>query len=315
MATLNQTIQDNTAVSNKLTAEVAEFYSKTLLSRLIPELRFAKYASKPSMTKIPKRAGDKISFRRINSLALVTSALTEGVTPDGQNLSISKIDTTVVQYGGWVSITDLVDMVALDPIITETAEVLGEQAGQSIEKIIADVIFAGSEVLYAGAEAARADVATTISAADILAATAMLKKANVKPLEGGDYVAFVPIKVAHDIMQLDEWVTANTYRHDGLVQGEIGKLYGVRFIEVPENFATVYEDAAGTGTLDVYASLFIGKDYFGIADVEGSAKPEMIVKPLGSGDDPLNQRATVGWKTLFSVKRMNESCGVRLETL
>jgi N4-gp56 family major capsid protein len=153
-------------------------------------------------------------------------------------------------------------------------------------------------------------------AADIMTAVGMLKKANVKPLEGGDYVAFVPIKVAQDIMKTDEWKTANTYRHDGLVQGAVGKLYGVQFIEIPENFVTKYAGEGATAK-DVYASLFIGKDYFGIADVEGSAKPQMIVKPHGSAGsaDPLDQRATAGWKNLFVVKRLNELCGVRVETL
>lgn len=305
---------DSGATSNKLTAEAAEFYSKTLLSRLVPEQIFSKYASMPSATRIPKRAGDTISFRKFNSLALVNTPLVEGVTPDGLDLNVGKITATVAQYGAFVRITDLVDMIALDPVLTEASELLGEQAGQSTEKIISDVIFAGTTVHRAAAVATRVLVNTKITEADILTAVGMLKKANVKPLANGDYIAFVPIKVAQDIMTLPAWEKANTYRHDGLVQGAVGKLYGVQFVEISELFVTKYA-GAGAGSKDVYASLFMGRDYFGIPDIEGSAKPQMIVKPHGAGDDPLNQRATAGWKNLFTVKRLNEACAVRVETL
>lgn len=316
MATLNNTIQNSGATSNKLTAENAEFYAKALLSRLIPEQIFSQYATKPSAARVPKRSGDTVSFRRFNSLALVNTPLVEGVTPDGLNLDVSKITATVAQYGAYVTITDLVDMMALDPVLTEASEVLGEQAGQSTEKIIADVIFAGTTLHRAGGVATRLLVNTTITEQDILAAVGMLKKANVKPLANGDYIAFVPIKVAQDVMRLPAWEKANTYRHDGLVSGAIGKLYGVQFKEISELYVTTYA-AAGADSKDVYASLFMGTDYFGIPDIEGSAKPQMIVKPHGSGgtDDPLEQRATAGWKNLFTVKRLNEACAVRVETL
>lgn len=316
MATLNNTVQNTGSTSNHLSAENAEFYSKTLLKRLIPELKFAKYASKPNGSSIPRKAGDTVSFRRVMPLAVNKTQLIEGVTPEGQNLSVNKITATVAQYGQYVVLTDLLDMIGLDPMITEASEVLGEQAGQTTESIIGDIIFAGTSVHRANGVAARVNIATTISVADILAAKAMLQKANVKPLANGDYLMFVPIDVAHDIMQLPDWKTANTYRHDGLVTGAIGRLYGVQFIEISEAFVTKYA-GAGASTADVYASLMFGQDYFGIIDIEGSAKPKIMVKDAASGGtaDPLEQRSTVGWKNLFTVKRINEACGVRVETL
>ena len=311
MATLNQTIQDSGATSNKLTAEQAEFYSKVLLKRLIPELPFAKFATKTA--SIPKRAGDTISFRRHASLAKVTTPLTEGVTPDGANLSVSKISATVKQYGNYVVITDLTDTLALDNMKVEAAELLGENAGQSIEAVVGTEIFGGSTVYRSGGVATQLLTATTITNADILHVLGMLKKANVKKING-DYIALVPIKVAHDIMQLTEWKAVNTYNHDGQYDGEIGRLYGIRFIEIPEDFVKVYAGQGANGK-DVYASLFLGEGYFGMPDVEGSVKPEIFIEEPGGNADPLHQRMTVGFKNLFAVKRLNESCAVRLETL
>lgn len=53
-------------------------------------------------------------------------------------------------------------------------------------------------------------------------------------------------------------------------------------------------------------------------DVEGSAKPEFILKvPKGDNsntDDPLNQRSTLGWKNLFNVLILDQLRLIRVET-
>ena len=309
MATLNQTIRDAGATSNVLTAEQAEFYSKTLLARLVPELKFTKFASMPNSMSIPRNAGDKISFRKVNSLTKISSALTEGVTPEGANLSITKIDATVAQYGNYVVITDLADAAALDRLKVEAVEVLGENAAESIEGIVATTIFGGTSVYQAGGVATRLLTNTTITYADILNTKAMLRNNNVKPING-EYIMFVPNKVANDLMQLTEWKEVNYNNHDGVYSGDLGKLAGVRFIEISDAYKTMYAGAGATGK-NVYASLMIGADFFGIPDIAGSAKPEIIIQPP---TDPLHQRYSCGWKACFTVKRINEYCGVRLET-
>ena len=62
--------------------------------------------------------------------------------------------------------------------------------------------------------------------------------------------------------------------------------------------------------------MIIGKDAYGVIDIEGSSKPQTIIKPAGSAGtaDPLNQISTVGWKAMFTAKRLNELCMVRIET-
>ena len=79
--------------------------------------------------------------------------------------------------------------------------------------------------------------------------------------------------------------------------------YGVRFVESTE--AKIFAKAGATGTgsdkIDVYSTLILGANAYGITDVEGGGL-ETIVKQLGSGGtaDPLNQRATAGWKATKS---------------
>ena len=57
--------------------------------------------------------------------------------------------------------------------------------------------------------------------------------------------------------------------------------------------------SAGADGIDVYSTLIIGENAYATTKVEGGGL-ETIIKQLGSAGtaDPLNQRATVGWKAL-----------------
>ncbi|MBA9088727.1 N4-gp56 family major capsid protein [Fontibacillus solani] len=316
MATAVQSY-NNTAGTNQLSAENATFYQTAMLERLLPELVYMKYGEKKN---IPKRHGATAQWRRLNSLEVSTTAVTEGVTPDGVNLDITAITATVQTYGSWTKISDFIDLVGLDPLLTETSELMGENAGESVDTIIRDVIYAGTNVQYANSKANRAAVAATdkITALEILRARRTMKRNKVKqvniPGRGKGYIAFVHTDVAMDLMQLPEWVKANVENGTkNFEDGIIGKLYGVYFVEVDNGVKYAGE---GASSADVYATLFIGRGAYGIPDVEGSSKPEIIVHSAGSAGtaDPLNQFNTVAWKCVFATMRINELCLVRLES-
>lgn len=75
--------------------------------------------------------------------------------------------------------------------------------------------------------------------------------------------------------------------------------------------------AANAGRLgrDVYCTLVIGANAYGVIDIIGGGL-EHIVKQLGSAgtSDPINQRATVGWKAAISACVLAQEAMVRIET-
>lgn len=77
----------------------------------------------------------------------------------------------------------------------------------------------------------------------------------------------------------------------------------------------VYPGEAAAKGRDVYATMIIGANAYGVTEVTGGGL-QHIVKPLGSGgtSDPLNQRATVGWKAIKTAERLIEQYMVRIET-
>ncbi|MCP3810068.1 MULTISPECIES: N4-gp56 family major capsid protein [Paenibacillus] len=320
MATQVQGYNATTGV-NALTAEQAEFYQDEMLERLIPELQWTKFAEKNK--NIPKRKGATTSFRRLNSLAVNTTALTEGVTPDGVNLDIVKITAIVQEYGAWAKISEFIDLTGLDPLLQETAGLMGENAGESVDIIGRDVVAAGTNVFYANGKASRSTLlpADKITALDILKVRRTMKRNKVKPIRlpngGTGYVAMVHPDVALDIMQLQEWKDQNTYVDTkNREEGMLGKMYGIYFMEVDNGVKYASGSAGAPAANDAYATIFLGRGAYGLPDIEGSMKPEIIVHPAGSGGvaDPLNQFNTVAWKCAFAAVRLQELAIVRYES-
>lgn len=287
-----------------LTVENQTFYDRTLLKRMLPKLVFAKYGQQKP---IPKNSGKTINFRRFTPLDPATTPLTEGVTPAGSKLNIDEVEATLAQYGDYVEVTDVLDMTGIDPVITETSELLGEQAGLTIDDLVRGVVCAGTNVQYAGGVTSSTNVTAKISSAEIMKAVRTLKAANAPTYDGTSYIGIIDPYIAYDIMQDPLWQDVSKYNGGTkIMDGEIGKLGGVRFIETTE---TLVKDK-------VHCAMIIGKDAYGVVDLQNSAKkPSIIVKPFGSSgtEDPLNQRQTQGWKAMFTTARLNELAMVRLE--
>lgn len=316
---------NNMNTTSDITQALSAFYSRSLLERALPFLPHALFGQ---TRDLPTNSGTVMKFRRYGALAINTTALTEGVTPQGKKLSYTDILATIEQYGDYVEISDKLLMTTFDPILTETAQILGEQAGQSIDAIVRDVILAGTNVQYADAAANRAALTASnkLDAAEVRLAVRTLKRNkasritrmvmpdvgfNTSPIKPS-FIGLIHVDTTYDIEQDSAFVSIEKYANKAeVLPGEVGKIGDVRFIESTE--AKVYE-GAGSGGVDVYGTLIMGRYYYGISRIRGHAL-ENIVKGLGSAGtaDPLNQRATSGWKATLAAVRLNEDYAVRIE--
>jgi len=256
------------ANNNRLTAENAEFYQRTLLERLHDAIFFMKYGKK---INIPRRAGSTTSWRRLEMPAVTTTAITEGVTPNGIDLTINKVSATVQQFGTFTKLTDFIDLVGLDPLLTEVSQLFGDHAGLTMDIIVRDIIKAGTNAQYAGAKASKATLAAgdKISAAEIQKARATMKKNNVKPIKlpNGQmgYLAFVHPDTVTQIFNLQEWKDQNTYTDPkNREAGIAGQMYGIYFMEATT--APTFTDGGAGANLAGKSILIIGDGAFGIPD-------------------------------------------------
>jgi N4-gp56 family major capsid protein len=306
-----------------ITEEIGNFYSRGLLERLLPNLVFTKFGQ---VRDIPRNAGSlDVKFRGFNALAASTTALSEGTTPSGSALGITDVNATVAQYGDFVGITDVVDFNAIDPVLTEAAQLLGEQAGLTLDVLTRNVLLAGTNVVYANGDAT-GSVSSNISVAMIRDAVENLASANAKKLTriisadtgyatspiNASYIGLAHPKTIYTLKGLSGWISVEKYAAQGdIMPGEVGALDEVRFISTSNGS---FNDNGGSGSVDVYKTIILGANAYGITRISGEAIRN-IVKPLGSSGtaDPLDQRATSGWKATFVAKILNENAMVRIE--
>ncbi len=221
-----------------LSAEMHTYYSDYLIDNAEPYLAHDLFAQK----HLIPRGAKTISFRKYDPLPKRTTPITEGVTPDGQNLRVSVVEATIAQYGGYVELTDLLLLSAVDNNLCMATKLLGAQAGRTLDTISREVLAGGTNVQYGeNAVSARHLLVGGKSTGNhymtvdcIRRAVRFLKSQNAEKINGS-YVAIIHPDVAYDLMSDPAWKYPNQYADaTHIFEGEIGKIEGVRFIETGE---------------------------------------------------------------------------------
>lgn len=318
-------LNPNATTDVGLSAENKTFYDMTLINEAAPQLIHDQFGQK---RPIPKNGGKRIEFRRYASLPKALTPLTEGVTPDGQKLSVSTVEAEVAQYGDYVCLTDILDLTAIDNNVVEATKASGRQAGLTLDTITRNVLQSGTNVYYCpevDAEGKPTGVHPTdrgeltancrLTVDVVRRVVAMLKGSNAPKIDGKHYVCIIHPYCAYDLTSDPAWERMHAYcQPEEMYEGEIGRIAGCRFVESSE--AAIYTGADNDcpDGLAVFAPLFIAEGAYGVTEITGGGL-ETIIKQLGSAGtaDPLNQRSTVGWKATKTAEVLVEPYMVRVE--
>ena len=210
--------------------------------------------------------------------------------------------------------------------------------GLTADTLDRDVIVAGTTIRYAGGVTARGSIATALATSDVKSAVRILEGNNASKLRrrivAGKGVGTRPIApafrcVAHtdcrqDIEALAGFTKVEEYASQkGVPEEEIGTWGNIRF-ELTTNSKVWLASGASVGstglvaadstTLDVYSHLVLAANAYATVPLQrGNIKN--IIKKMGSAgtEDPLDQRATSGWKMARTAKILNDDFMVRIE--
>lgn len=228
----------NTTNDSGLSDEMKVFYSDYLIDEAAPNLVHDQFGQKHP---IPKNGGKIIEFRKYDPLPKALTVLTEGVTPDGQKITMGVITSKVRQYGAYVTLSDMLLLTAIDNNLVQATKLLGKQAGATLDTITREVLNGGTNVQYAeGQVSSRAQLTggaetgnhyLTVNA--IRRAVRTLKAMNAEKI-GDSYVAIIHPDISYDLMSDDAWKDVKDYDPADWYAGEIGKIAGVRFVETTE---------------------------------------------------------------------------------
>lgn len=222
-----------------LSPEMRTYYADYLVDNAEPALVHDRFAQKIT---VPVGGGKTVQFRKYDPLPKLTDPIAEGVTPTGQTINMSTVNATLAQYGGYVELTDLLLMTAIDNNLCMATKLLGSQAGRTLDTITREVLCGGTNVQYGAGEVSARYLITggaesgncylTVDA--IRRAVRFLKNQNAEKIDGS-YVAIIHPDCAYDLMNDPNWRFPHQYADPSAIyDGEIGKLEGVRFIENSE---------------------------------------------------------------------------------
>ena len=308
----------NTTSTTGLHVTLQNYYDGKLLMEMEKRLVFYQNGQRKAL---PKHSGRAVEFWRYKPFDAVTTALTEGVIPNSQTLSMEKVVCNVASYGGYVATTDVLSLTGVNTQTNNLVNLMAKQGALSIDHIVRDAGSAGTQVQYAGSAANRGAISAThkLTIADIRKAVRTLEKNGAPKFNRGGkgyYKAIVGSDAKYSLQSDSLWEEKGKYQQaEQIENGEIGKLFGVIFIESSE--AKVFSQA-GASQADVGATLVFGEDAYGVVDLGavGDSPVRSIIKPLGSAgsSDPLDQIATVGWKVEgFAATILNQDWIVRIE--
>jgi len=317
------------------------WYDRALLTNVQNVLLYDKWGAD---RLLKKNQGNQAVFRRYNLLASNTTPLQDGVTPAGKKLSTSEVICTVYFYGDFVTLTDQIILTGLDYNLMNIAEKqLSMQASDSLDLVYRNTLITGTTVRLANDVAARANVATAVSDADCesiirtLEANKARKHTEMKTAgpnygQAGILAGYIGITHPHarkDVEALKGFKPPSEYpSQDALskAQGEIieiGTAHSIRFLATTncKMWGAGGVAVGSTGlkaddatNVDVYGTLIFGREAYGVVPIE-EGRIKNIVKALGSAgtEDPLDQRATSGWKAGTGICITNEEWMVRYE--
>ena len=269
--------------------------------------------------------GTGVTFTIFADIAAATSTLNEvtDVTPTA--LSDSQVTVTLNEYGNAVVTTAKLRGTAFLDVDSAAANIIGYNAGDSMDQVVRDVLAAGTNVVYATGGSTTPTSRESISTDDILHAddvrkvVAQLRGANVATFEGS-YMGFIHPDVSYDFRSntdVSAWRTpANYVNPEGIYNGEIGKFESVRFIETPraKKFANASNGTSTTGTIDAYCTHVMGRQALAKAfsDQDGNGATPKIVR--GNVTDILMRLQPLGWYWLGGYGRFREASLRRIES-
>lgn len=268
-------------------------------------------------TKASHQGYKSITWPRLGVMttSLADAALVEGVTPDGHTNVVKTVTAVPIQLWDFSIISDVLDVETLLPIVAAQGRELANNAGRLIDEFIQDTL-ANSSIgsLYAGTVTERAD----LTPSDTMDLDLVLKATTFLSAQGQTGERFKIVMHPNVFLDYAKSSSTNTW---------LNKLIYEDFKGIKDGFVTAgvnydiyisanvkpFEVTSGEKTFNVYPSYAFRDGAYWVGTLQNL---QTVYKPFGAAgtEDPLNQRATVGWKCMYGAAVLNDLFIVRMET-
>ena len=246
------------------------YYKKKALDRLQKKFLF-RNACMSDM--IPKQEGRTVQWFRYFNLAANTTPSAEGTVGTGISPTSRVVSATVSQYTAFLTVSDFLADTAIDPLVENFADLLGYQAGLSVDTITRNVIDAES------ASTNQALLGTYFRVADLRNARHALQAIDVQPMDDGNFYAVLHPYISYDLVN-DPAASglADIFKYNTDVKGSPLVKYEDRGTVTTVAGCKVVESTNVYVSGNTYRSYIFGKDGIGCVDLAGRG-PSKVTDP------------------------------------
>ena len=128
-----------TTTSNAMSSTMNTYYDRELLENARDEAIYGQLGKRQAL---PRNHGKTVEWRKWNTLP-EPDKLVEGVIPEGKKFGQTSLNVAIAQYGEYVSVSDQLELHAIDDTILGATEEVGAAMGSGADAAIeaADVVF------------------------------------------------------------------------------------------------------------------------------------------------------------------------------
>ena len=198
---------------------------------------------------------------------------------------------------------------------------LAQNMASTYDKIIRNMLVATAAQLNC-LNGVNGNAITEVTTTDLELAVDFLEENNGKKMspniEGTNMFGTAPVWAAYwlifnaqlrtDYKNLSTFnPTADYPRQQSVLEAEFGSCDEVRLVKTTEAYVNTAVSP------NVFANLLFAANAYGRITIDDQSM-EMIIKPLGAGEDPLNQRQTMGWKGRLGAVILDDSWCINLQS-
>lgn len=299
----------STVTTSVVPPAVNVYYDKILCTFAKQLMIYDQFAQRRT---IPMNSGSRQVFRRYGTLSAATTPLIEAETKAPNTLSVTDMYADIKQYGDYIVLSDFIQMVEQDKIINETVKIQAEQMALTIDTVVRDMMVSTLSAVKCS-HGSNGSSPTEITDADIVDMVMGLRQGEAKMITsmikastgfntGGvlpSYIGLMSVDLQDDLEDLDSFKSLEKYAStSGMYNGEWGATGNVRWIQSTNGYSTG----------GVYSNFILGQEAYATTKLGGSSA-KVIIKQLGSSgvSDALDQRSSVGWKTNFATRVLNDN--------
>lgn len=236
--------------TNEMSPGMKMYWDTEMLENTREKLVYAQFGKK---YRLPANHGMQIEWRKWKTIPDI-DRLIEGVIPEGKSFGQTSTHASIAQYGAYVAISEQLDMKHVDPVITGAQQELSYTSSRKMDTLHRDGILAGAtNVLFADAVDKTKNFAyvstpravyhlstnpeqVSLLTPDMVAkAKTIMEGNNVPKINGRWYACVINPFAKYDLMRHPEWNDFHKYSAtEEIFNGEVGELYGVRFVETTQ---------------------------------------------------------------------------------